>query len=123
MSAFEDVLAEFTAELGMDPVAPEPGRPAVFRFERSGRLFLEQRGERVLVYLEGPEPARSARALVGALAACDVRHRRRPTVRAGLSRDDQLVFGVAFEDNEFTLQALHVALELLMKLHTDVLAR
>jgi type III secretion system chaperone SycN len=120
VSALEDVLAEFTAELGMEPVAIEEGRPAVFRFERSGRLFLERRNERILVYLEGPEPVRERRQLVAALAACDLRHRRPLAVRAGLSAPDRLVFGVVFEDDGFTLQALHAALDLLMMLHREV---
>jgi type III secretion system chaperone SycN len=120
VNALADVLAQFTAELGMGPAPADPDQPAIFRFERNGRLFLEQQGERILVYLEGPERARDSRALRAALAACDVRQRRPLPVRAGLTADDRLVFGIAFEDNDFTLQALHAALDLLMKLHADV---
>jgi len=120
VNALEDVLAQFTAELGMDPVPLERDLPVVFRFEHNGRLFLEPRGERILVYLEAPDPVRGPRAHMAALAACDLRHRHPFPVRAGLTADDRLVFGVVFEDNQFTLQALHAGIDLLIKLHVEV---
>lgn len=120
MNALEAVLPEFTAELGMGEVAIAPDQPAVFRFERSGRLFVEQRGERILVYLEAPDPVDDPKALIRALAACDLRHRRPQPVRAALTGDDRPVFGIAFQEDEFTLQSLHQAIELLMAMHDDL---
>jgi type III secretion system chaperone SycN len=120
VNALDDVLAQFAAELGLGPFARDGDAPAVFRFERSGRLFVERRGERILVYLEGAEPVRGGGPLVAALTACAVGRQRDQTVRAGLTGDDRLVFGVRFGDDEFTLQALHRALDLLITAHAEV---
>lgn len=122
MSALDDVLAQFTVELGMGSDPIDTDAPVVFRFERSGRLFVERRGERILVYLEAPAPAQGHQTLVAALAACDIGQRRAMPVRAGLTTDDRLVFGVVLQDRDFTLQALHAALTLLIRLHAEVTA-
>jgi type III secretion system chaperone SycN len=123
VNALEDVVAQFAAELGMGRVAVDAAAPAVFRFERSGRLFVEPRDARILVYLEGQEPVRDRRELIAALAACALQHRWAMPVRPGLAANDRLVFGVALEERDFTLPALHDALDLLIRVHTSVAAR
>ena len=120
MSALEGVVSELAAEIGVGPMPIEPGMPAVFRLERSGRLFIEARDRRILVYLELPEPVRGGRQLEAALAACDPRRRPALPLRAGLTGDDRLVLGVTFEEPAFTLQALHKAIELLVRLQVEL---
>ena len=116
----DDVLAQFAAEIGMAMQPREPEMPAVFRFESSGRLFIEERGERVLVYLEGPTMVSDGHAMLSALASCTVERRHEMPVRVGLTSDDHLVFGIVLQDAEFTLQALHAALEQLKQHHADL---
>jgi type III secretion system chaperone SycN len=117
-----DVLAAFAAEIGTAPPTLTDGAPVAFRFERSGRLFVEARDERILVYLEYPEPVRAPAPLVGALAACDPRRPRAFPMRAGLSADDRLVMGVVVEEQAFTLPALHQIIEQLMQAEGEIFA-
>ena len=122
MSTIGDVLAEFAAEIGTTPPEPADDKPVVFRFERSGRLFVEARDERILVYLEYPETVRDPRPLVGALAACDPRRPRAFPMRAGLSADDRLIMGVVVEERAFTLPALHQIIEQLTQAEDEIFA-
>ena len=122
MSTFGDVLGAFAAEIGTAPPRLVDGAPVTFRFERSGRLFVEARGERILVYLEHPEPVRDSGPLVGALAACDPRRPRAFPMRAGLSPDDRLIMGVAIEERAFTLPTLHQIIEQLMQTQGEIFA-
>lgn len=122
MSVLGDVLGAFGAEIGTSPPALQDDRPAVFHFERSGRLFVEMRDARILVYLEYPEPVRDPRPLSSALAACDPRRAHGFPMRAGLSADDRLVMGVVVEEQAFTLPALHQIIDQLMRAEGEIFA-
>lgn len=122
MSAMGDVLGAFAAEIGTAPPQLTDGAPVAFRFEHSGRLFVEARGERILVYLEYPEPVRDSAPLAGALAVCDPRRPRAFPMRAGLSADDRLIVGVVVEEQAFTLPALHQIIEQLMQAEGEIFA-
>jgi type III secretion system chaperone SycN len=115
VSNFTDVVQAFAAEIGTGLAELADGRPAVFRFERSGRLFLEMHGERVLVYLEFPDPVQDPRLLAKALAACDPRRALDFPMRAGLSAEDRLVVGVSVDEPSFALPLLHRVLDQLMR--------
>ena len=92
----------------------------IIHIVNSGRLFLERRAGRVLIYVESAHSTVNERQMVAALAASDMRHRYVLPVRAGLSSDDRLVFGVVCDDSDLTLQSLHTTLDQLMKLHADI---
>lgn len=118
----EEVVGAFAAEIGAGTPEIVEGSPVTFRFERSGRLFIEERDTRILVYLEFPEPVRDSRPLLGAMAACDPRRVRQFPMRAGLSANDRLVVGVTVGEQAFTLPELHRIVEQLMRAESEIMA-
>ena len=120
MSYFGDTVAAFRAEIGLKERVIDEDQPAIFRFEQGERLYVEQREDQVLVYLEDPTPEVSEELLISALKVCGFKHHNAMPVRACLAGNNHLVFGISFEERAFDIQTLHQAMNLLRDIRRQV---
>ncbi|MCP3877892.1 MAG: hypothetical protein GY701_05785 [Sulfitobacter sp.] len=113
------VLAEFGNSLGLGALSwPDSGAMAI-EFESRGTLFLEERGEDLLVYLtrELDAPDCMAEILRNALRLCHYREGLPYTVHTGLRGESGISFLVRVDAYAVTLPELERILEILTVLH------
>jgi len=119
MNLNSGVLAEFGDSLGLGALSwPDSGVMEI-AFESRGRLFLEERGDDLLIYLtrELDAPDRMAEILRNALGLCHYRKGLPYSVHAGLRGESTLSFLVRMDAYAVTLPELERILELLTTLH------
>ena len=119
MNPASDVLMEFGNSLGLEALRwPDSGAVEI-QFESRGRLFLELRGDDLLVYLTRELDARdgAAEILRNALQLCHYRRGLPYAVHAGLLGEFTLVFLVRLEAAAVSLPDLEQVLEILTTVH------
>ena len=82
----ERELAEFGRRLGMANLALRENGVAVLEIESLGRLWLEQDGDDLLIYMTAPVPESDREASRRVLERCDYRHAHPFTLVGGLHK-------------------------------------
>jgi type III secretion system chaperone SycN len=112
---------EFGRSIGLPGLAPRDGGHISLRIGNDSRLDFRVLDDAVLLLLARPL-AGSDRTLAmrRALDLCNLRHGWSLPVKAGLSRDSQLVFIVRVPVREFRPDVVEQAFDLLGRLHEKV---
>ncbi len=120
MSAIDDTIREFGRSIGIEDLALRDDGALVLDMQQLGTLAIEWIGER----REEVSLSLSRRITPPDEAACgrllEICHYREPSawpVRAGLSGAGELIFAIRMETSDFTLSALHQALDRLDEMH------
>ncbi len=89
MGIFENTIAEFGRNLGIDSLAPGASGTVDLQIEQVGQLQLEEAGETALVTLARPWPAHAEKAARAALALCHWRENHPWPVAPGAKGTDR----------------------------------
>ena len=113
----ERTIEEFGRSIGIPGLRFNSKGLVHLTLEAMGSLFVEKADGAVLVYLAREAPFLSVPALTKALARCHYEENHAYPVHAALRGENQLVFLVRMEQNDFTLPALETVITLLGRLH------
>ncbi len=115
----EDTLRQFGRNMGIEDLELNARGVCCLVLERRGTVYIERRGEEILVYLARQVPYLDLPSMKTALRLCHFKNRRPLPVVAGMQDDDRLIFLTRIEAKQFTLPLLERAIQL----HTDLLER
>jgi type III secretion system chaperone SycN len=122
MSLSSAVLAEFGQSLGLPDLQWPASGVLALDFDARGALFLEDRGDDLLVYLVRSitQPDRILTLLKTALQHCHYRQGLPYAVQPALRGDTDLVFAVRLPSRDVTLPELERVMDTLTTLHRAV---
>lgn len=107
------VLNEVGISLGLPGLAFSRDNIAALQLGEADTLFFERLGEGVLMSLSRPLPPHRPDIAVQALRLCAPGRGWPLPVRAGLSRDNRLVFSLRFTERSFSVTGVSQCLTLL----------
>ncbi len=120
MSLIEQSLADFGNQVGISNLGWNPSNLAVLQFERSGTLRFQSGMDAVQISLTRTYPFISVAQLRIAFELCHWQNNFPFPVRAGLVREENLVFAIEFLHRDFVVTNIHRAFDLLCRLHEEV---
>ncbi|NVJ92114.1 MAG: CesT family type III secretion system chaperone [Methylocystaceae bacterium] len=108
---FDDLLARFGESLGMQDLCFDERDRCEFEFERLGHLQLEKKEDHLSVALSQTYDRFNPSMASKALAQSHFNSIFRYPVRAGLSKDERLVFFVQLDQSQADLSILEQVLD------------